>query len=337
MRWNRAFTANPYPVDEGLGVIWRNFVGAKRTNPAGVGFTPRTTPLNDITPQLTLGLGGDVMSMFGRPLRFDASVRDFFTPCDHVVLNFEGVITDELQISPDQKHTPPILDALREVAEPARLVLGLSNNHTGDFGEKACRDCVVDLERQGFKTFGLCETPFIDLGDHLRVVTGTQWSNREKKHLTWLTNPEQHLRPGAFNLLYPHWGFELELYPRASQVDTMRQWLERFDAVVGHHSHNPQPLTVMQAADGLRKMAAYSMGDFCFGMSYKRLHTLKYYVWGAVARITLGPLKSDPSRWAAGQMDWQFIECRYLSRREGFAVGLVDQIPLFDVPSSTRA
>ncbi|HET6789047.1 MAG TPA: CapA family protein, partial [Aquabacterium sp.] len=179
MRWNRAFTANPYPVDEGLGVIWRNFVGAKRTNPAGVGFTPRTTPLNDITPQLTLGLGGDVMSMFGRPLRFDASVRDFFAPCDHVVLNFEGVITDELQISPDQKHTPPILDALREVAEPARLVLGLSNNHTGDFGEKACRDCVVDLERQGFKTFGLCETPFIDLGDQLRVVTGTQWSNRE--------------------------------------------------------------------------------------------------------------------------------------------------------------
>jgi hypothetical protein len=336
MRWTRAFTAKTYPVREGLGVGWRNLVGPSRANPAGVGFVPQQTQLNDITPQLTLGFGGDVMSMFNRPLRFHPSVTDFFADCNHVLVNFEGVITDEKQISPDQKHTRPIIDALKQMADPSRLVLSLANNHTGDFGEAACRDSVRLLHDEGLATFGMSETPFIDLGESVRVVTGTQWSNRTGSHLTWLREPEQHLRAGAFNVLYPHWGFELEVYPRVAQVQSVRDWLTSFDAVVGHHSHTPQPITVESSADDVRKLAAYSLGDMCFGLAYKNIHPLKYYVWGLLARATVGPLKSDPQRWAVGELNWSFMECHQLSRPEGFEVRLVDQIPLFDPMPSAK-
>jgi Bacterial capsule synthesis protein PGA_cap len=328
MRWVRAFTAKPYTIKEGLGLLWRNLAGASFANPAHVGFGPRVSVLNDIEPRQTLGFGGDVMSMFDRPLSIDASVRAFFADCQQLVLNFEGVITDEPQITPDQKHTIGILDSLSQLAEPSRIVLSLANNHTGDYGEDSCHSCMELLHQRGFATLGVQARPFIDLNEQIRVVTGTQWSNREGKHLAWLRQPEQHVRPGAMNLLYPHWGYELEVFPRPVVVEQMKGHLAYFDAVIGHHSHTPQPVCVMPGPDGIQKPAAYSLGDFCFGMAYKRIHPLKYYVWGLVLKITVGPLKSDPSRWAVGRMEWAFIECLHHSRQKGFEVRLVDQIPM---------
>lgn len=327
--WIRAFTAKPYPPREALGLIWRNLAGASFRNPQGLRFVPRRTLLNLIDPRLTLGFGGDVMSMFGKPLVFDSSVAAFFQPCDRVLLNFEGVITNRRQISPDQKHTRPILHALDGLAPRDKLVLSLANNHTGDFGEAECRRSLALLQDEGFAAFGLVESPFIDLGEHLRVVTGTRWSNREGQHLAWLKDPARWVRPGAFNVLYPHWGYELEVYPRNDVAAQMTQWLSAFDAVIGHHSHTPQPITVQRGTDGLQRLAAYSMGDLCFGMAYRNLPTFKYYAFGLIGRMTIGPLHADPSRWAAGELEWSFVECRPLGRGQGFEVVLHEHIPLF--------
>lgn len=327
--WIRAFTAKPYPAREALGLIWRNLAGASFRNPQSLRFVPRQMLLNPIEPRLTLGFGGDVMSMFGKPLVFDPAVAAFFRPCDRVLLNFEGVITDQRQISPDQKHTRPILRALDGLAPRDKLVLSLANNHTGDFGEAECRQSLALLQDEGFAAFGLIESPFIDLGEHLRVVTGTRWSNREGQHLAWLKAPAQWVRPGAFNVLYPHWGYELEVYPRNDVAAQMAQWLTMFDAVIGHHSHTPQPITVQRGADGPQRLAAYSMGDLCFGMAYRQLPTFKYYAFGLVGRMTIGPLLADPSRWAAGELRWSFVECRSRGRGQGFEVVLQDHIPLF--------
>ena len=200
--WIRAFTAKPYPTREAFGLVWRNLAGASFRNPHDLRFTPRHTRLNEILPELTLGLGGDVMSMFGKALRFAPEVAGFFSPCHKVLLNFEGVITEQRQISPDQKHTRPILGALDGLATRDKLVLSLANNHTGDFGEAECRRSLSMLHDEGFTAFGLTETPFIDLHERLRVATGTRWSNREGGHLAWLRDPTQYVRPGAFNLLY---------------------------------------------------------------------------------------------------------------------------------------
>lgn len=329
MDWIRAFTAKPYPPREAFGLVWRNVAGASFRNPHALQFVPRSTRLNEIKPALTLGLGGDVMSMFGKALRFAPDVSAFFAPCDKVLLNFEGVITEQRQISPDQKHTRPILDALDGLATRDKLVLSLANNHTGDFGEDECRRSLDLLKAEGFTAFGLLESPFIDLHEHLRVATGTRWSNREGRHLAWLHDPVQYTRPGAFNLLYPHWGYELEVYPRQDLVAQMGHWLRRFDAVVGHHSHTPQPITVQGGADGVQRLAAYSLGDLCFGMAFRNLPTFKYYAFGLVARATLGPLVADPTRWAIGELDWSFVECRLAGKGQGFEVVLQDDIPLF--------
>lgn len=335
MDFLRHISAKPYPPKEALSLLWRGLSGADRRNPGNVTFAPRRSVLNDITPQLTLGFGGDVMSMFDRPLNFGQSVREFFAPCDRLVLNFEGIITDKPRYNPDQKHTLRILESLAQLAPAERVVLSLANNHTGDFGESECRRCIDILRGKGYSTFGLKEDPFIDLGDTLRIVSGTWWSNREGDHLAWLKEPLEHLRPGAFNVLFPHWGYELELYPRRHQVDMMGQWLDHFDAVLGHHSHTPQPITVRSTAQGDR-VGAYSLGDMCFGMAYKGLPGFKYFPYGLIARMTIGPRRDAPHQWATGEVQWSFIDCDFLSKKEGFVVNAVDAIPFF-APSVAQA
>ncbi len=325
----RPWTANPYPPSEGLHMVWRFLVGGRLKNPGNLAFLPKQTILNHITPKMTLGFAGDAMSMWEKPLRFDASVVNFFSPCDRVLLNFEGVITERPQLSPDQKHTRPILDALQQMAPKEKLVLSMANNHTADFGEKECRRCLDLLSAEGFTHFGVKETPFIDLSPEVRIVTGTQWSNRGGKHLAWLDDVEQHVRPGAFNALFPHWGYEMDLFPRQSVVDRMGQFLKTFDAVVGHHSHNPQALTAHTDASGVKRLGAYSMGNLSFGMAYRHIPIVKQLTWGAIAKVTLGPLRDQPNRWAVGDLTWSFIECTPAPGQEGFETRTVDQCVFF--------
>jgi hypothetical protein len=325
----RPWTANPYPTSEGLHMVWRFLVGGSLHNPGGLKFLPKQTTLNAITPQLTLGFAGDAMSMWEKPLHFDRGVVDFFSPCDRILLNFEGVITDRAQLSPDQKHTRPMLDALAQMAPKDKLVLSMANNHTADFGEKECRRCLDLLSEEGFTYFGVKASPFIDLTPQVRIVTGTQWSNRGGDYLAWLDDVEQHIRPGAFNALFPHWGYEMDLFPRLSLVERMGQWLKSFDAVVGHHSHNPQPITAYTDLSGVKRLGAYSMGNLSFGMAYRNIPVVSQLTWGAIAKVTLGPLNGQPNRWAIGDLTWSFVECTPAAGKTGFEVRMVEQCKFF--------
>lgn len=328
--WLRPFTSRPYPPREAVGVLWRNLVGPSFANPTGLAWGPQHLALNDITPALTLGFGGDVMSMFDKPLVVDEAVHAFFAACDHVVLNFEGVITDAPQIAPDQKHTPRILDDLQALAPAERLVLSLANNHTGDYGEAACQACMALLSHRGFRHFGVRNSPIHDLHPMVRLITGTEWSNREGRHLAWLTEPGSLVKPGALNIGFPHWGYELEAYPRASLVQRAAQWLEQVDAIVAHHCHMPQPLQVVApsaGSPGVKKLVAYSLGDLCFGLASDRPFFWPYQ-WGSVLRMTVGPLKAQPERWAIGTADWRFVHCGPVASGQAQRLSLHDRCAL---------
>jgi Bacterial capsule synthesis protein PGA_cap len=325
----RPMTANPYSTAEGLRMLLRFLTGGSLDNPHGLQFVPKRTRLNEIDPKITLGFAGDAMSMWERHLQFDSSVVKFFEPCDKVLLNFEGVITEREQISPDQKHTRPVLDALAQMAPKSKLVLSMANNHTADFGEKECRRCLALLTREGFDYFGVSDKPFIDLSPDVRAITGTQWSNRKGNHIAWLDGVEQYRRTGGLNVLFPHWGYEMDLYPRKSVVEQMGTWLTQFDAVVGHHSHNPQPVTVQADPDGIKRLGAYSMGNLSFGMAFRDRLIFKYLTWGAILKITAGPLLSQPDRWAVGDLSWEFIECTEMPNKAGFEVRTVDNCVLY--------
>ena len=320
----------PYPLLEGLGLVMRNLLGPSLANPAGIAFAASGQVCNTIEPVLTLGVGGDVMMMFGRDWQIDSSLRDFFTPCDRVLLNMEGVITEQPKRGPDQKHDARIIPALAQLSDPSKTWLSLANNHSADFGHADCLSSMRQFEQAGYRCFGLQDSPYADLHPALRVVAATQWSNRPSQDLYWLDQtPEQHRRTDCFNLLFPHWSYEMACYPRLPAVAQMQQWLTQFDAVVGHHSHTPQPIALHTVQDARQQLAAYSLGDLCFGLGFKNWPALKHYPYGIVARVEIGRLTADPSRWAIGRLDWSFVDCAASADKRSFTSKLVGEIPYF--------
>lgn len=320
----------PYPLWEGLGLVMRNLLGPSRDNPENIQFAASGQTCNAIDPVLTLGLGGDVMMMFGRDWQIDASLKQFFAPCDAVLLNMEGVITRQPKRGPDQKHDAQIIPALAQLSDPQKTWLSLANNHSADFGRKDCWDSMRQFEQAGYRCFGLYDSPYADLHPALRVVAATQWSNRPSDYMYWLDQqPEQYRREDCFNLLFPHWSYEMECYPRMPAVAQMQRWLAQFDAVVGHHSHTPQPIALHAVQDQRQQLAAYSLGDLCFGLGFKNWPALKHYPYGIVARIQIGRLQADPSRWAIGRLEWSFVDCAASDDKKSFTSKLVQQIPYF--------
>lgn len=318
----------PYTLHEGLGVVKRNIFGPTFHNHGNVDFIPQKMILNDITSKFTLGLGGDVMMMFGHALIMDQSVKSFFAECDAMLLNMEGVITDHKKRGPDQKHDPQIIQQLATLFRPDQTWLSFANNHSADFGREECFTSIEHFKAAGFHCFGTAEKPYADIHPNLRVITGTQWSNKPTQDLAWLDQScEQYIDASKFNLLYPHWGYEMECYPRYEAVKQMSLWLNCFDSVIGHHSHTPQPIQIVEK-NHLKKIAAYSLGDFCFGMASKSKPGLKHYPYGLVIKVQIGPLNNQPGKWAVGQVDWSFIDCD-LQTNQQYHLKRVEKIPYF--------
>jgi poly-gamma-glutamate capsule biosynthesis protein CapA/YwtB (metallophosphatase superfamily) len=86
----------------------------------------------------------------------------------------------------------------------------------------------------------------------------------------------------------------MTLFPAPRQIERARRLLQRWDMIVGHHPHCPQPIAEVNG-----RLAAYSLGNFARGDSGER-------GWhGAALRVTIGP---DPAGlWRAGESNWTFI------------------------------
>ena len=145
------------------------------------------------------------------------------------------------------------------------------------------------LESAGFPLFGMAGSPTADISPQVRVIAGTMWSNQRADDMLWLHKPkqaDQFLKTGAVNILYPHWGYELEAFPRKFITRLGRQFAHHYDAVIGHHAHNPQPMEVVNGVP-----IAYGLGDFCYH------YNLPTYRHGMIVRMEIGqPTTASPPR-----------------------------------------
>lgn len=312
----------PYSKRESIGWVVRNIAGISKKNAGIVKSISSPRVLNkSVAPELKIAIIGDIMSMHGRPVIVSPEVKEYISDCDYLLGNFEATITSTAKkrwdLAMDERHTPRIMDMLDWIFPPEKTYLACSNNHAGDFGEKEYFKSVEMLESRGFNVFGWTDRPHCNVNESVRIIPGTAWSNRSCGYVATLEDAKNSIKPEAFNLLYPHFGFELELYPRPETVGRAKGLIRKFDALVGHHPHCPQPVTIVPGEGG-NKLIAYSLGDFCCGLK------LNTYQYGIVIKATLG--KNENGKWLLGRAKWRFTRC---APRSGgsFAVGLVDRLP----------
>jgi hypothetical protein len=186
---------------------------------------------------------------------------------------------------------------LAELFPPDRTFLSVANNHAGDFPQAIFRQSLDSLRKRGFHVFGLWQAPFADIAGCVRVVGASMWRNRPCREIAPLASLGECRSATAFNIAYPHWGYELELFPRPAIVQAGEQLLQTYGAVMGHHSHVPQPLAGLQC-DHVTKPLAFSLGDFCTGL---RINTFQY---GMICKLEIGP--GESGFWRIGAVNWRY-------------------------------
>jgi len=314
--------STPYNFNEKSAWLSNNLFGPSTRYKELTPFIPETTTLNTITPMVTIAFLGDIMMIPGKRLTFSGELKQFFSSADYLIGNFEGTITSAKRGLLGSKHSEQILVDLKALFPPERMILTNANNHTCDYPVQELERSYRLQKQHGFIPIGLKQEPTVLLNNKISVASVTKWSNKPCPYLVEFADIDAvYKKNAAFNLLSPHWGYEMQLYPNPTQIDNAKELLKKWDMIVGHHSHVPQVITSYKAANSNR-LVAYSLGDFCTFVKHDK------YLYGIVVKAEIGPNKDGI--WQVGKLEWRFSYARHLDKNT-IRVELTDGFKYFEL------
>jgi hypothetical protein len=301
----------PYGFREEMKWCWRNVTGAGTLNPCRIQSLPQYSHLNKTHSKLRLCFIGDIMDMRRNRLMIGADLKEFARPCDFLIGNFEATITPSTPSRKPrlaaQRQDLSILDSLADLFPPHRTALSIANNHAGDFSSDLLHHSISLMKQRGFQVFGLKQNVFVDFKGQARIAAASMWSNTPFEDIAPFESLDHYALPSALNIAYPHWGFELEHFPRSSTVQEGMRLLQYYDAIIGHHSHVPQPLMSHKIDDTI-KLIAFSLGDFCTGLK------MRNYRHGIICKMEIGP--GNDGVWKIGTVEWRYTEVTPVADKE---------------------
>jgi hypothetical protein len=316
-RWK--VVPRPYPFKESV-VFLKNWVlGPSKKYRGSAEFIPKASQVNEITPKIKLGFIGDIMKMAKNKLIIDSSIKEFFKNIDYLIGNFEGIITSNYKRGAvgSQILAESDLEAIKEILPPEKILLSYSNNHAGDFGWEEFQKSYQIVKNHGFMVIGRRDEPTILLDNKVNIGVASFLSDQRCSFISDKEELTNYYDDNAkFNILYPHWGFELQYYPWPNQVKLAKKLLDSWDLILGHHAHTPQPVSLYPSKQG-NKVVAYSLGNFCYGLKWK-----KYHHNGLIAKAEIGPNKENV--WQTGKFNWEFIQVFFEKQKQARVTTIKD-------------
>ena len=321
-QWGIRWFAVPYGPLNFLRVTWHNIFPPSKRHSTLSAFAPRHFEIqgksesaqNSADAPIKIAFLGDLMPMWEKSLEFDENLVAKVAEADYLVANFEGSLGDGPKAFLQQQHDERILDALETLKPAGNIYLSVANNHAADFDFDQYQLTNQRLAERGFNVFGSKQQPAITIDDRIHLIGVTEWTNQQHGYLPFLEHADSYKKAGVFNVLYPHWGYELECYPRPDWIQRAEQMLNDYDAIVGHHSHIPAPVTIGSDEAGEAKLLAYSLGDATTGMTIKR------YQHGVLLMLEFVGASLQRG-------EWQFLHNRVDSTVS--TVSLAERCPLF--------
>jgi hypothetical protein len=270
-QWGLRWFASPYDSKEYLGTVWRNIVGPQDKHRELTPYIENrfcVAASRDAAATTCIGFLGDIMPMKGKRWIVSDEVKNLFSDIDYLVVNFEGSLGEGPYSLFCQQHDEGIVNDMASVFPPHKTIVSVANNHSADFDyQEFIKTCAL-LRKAGFLVVGSRDHPSIQLANNINLVACTQWTNQSHGYLPFLENASSFTQSGQLNILYPHWGYEMELFPRQEWRELAKNQLNDFDVVVGHHSHVPGPVHLFSDDQGNSKLVAFSLGDSATGMGY---------------------------------------------------------------------
>lgn len=280
--------SNPYPtIDKYNEIIERFKNGPRKENYQNIRGIPKEYILNNVEPKYELVFIGDISYTANKILKFDDIFSNFVKDSNFLIANLEGclkcAISNNLRKNRigDVAIDIEIFDAIRDFFPLEKIFLSVANNHIGDYDLNTFMKTKEYLEKMDFNIFGYIDKPFADLNEDIRIIGGSMWSNRPCAFITNIYDSEKNIKKKSFNILYPHWGYELCEYPSTELVQLGKQLLIKFDAIIGLHAHTPQPITIEN-----NKLLAYCIGNMT--CNHKKLFQHMHCNKGIVIKINIG-------------------------------------------------
>jgi hypothetical protein len=302
--WKIQKISRPYNIKDFLRVVLLNLTKISKKNPLGVDFVENKFQVNSGEANLRIGFLGDLMPMYKYSWALGDGVKDLFKDIDYLVCNFEGLLEgleDGKSVLLSQNHNRQILNSLKEILPADKIILSVANNHSADYGYEYFKSNIKALKEEGFNVIGARDAGGILLPEGINIVGATQWSNQHHGYLNFLEFAKDSRVDEKLNILYPHWGFELELYPRKEFYSLAMEKLKDWDTIIGHHSHIPGPVTI-DSSQSTKKVLAYSLGDSATGLFRRR------YRHGIALTLDIETSKSTKAKIISGE--WIFTQLR---------------------------
>jgi len=316
----------PYGLQESLYWLRKYFRGPADTHPMAAPFPPPRTVLCEFEPRFDIVFAGDLMSLGNCNWQVGPRLNEWVSGAKYLVVNLEAPITsNKAYFHLRQFNEPRVLASLARLKEPECIFLSVANNHVNDFGPDGLASCVERVKAEGFNVFGTSASPYVMVADRVLLYGATQWTNRSAEGLSWLgPNLKPPDRKVDLRLLFIHWGYEFELFPRPEQVNWAKNFLKEWGGIIGHHSHCPQPISFLKDRETL-KPVAYSLGNFA--IAYRK-EVLNY---GLTVKLSIGTSSHNSSQSAPliiGAVEWSFLKIQKQAPTM-VTVELCDACPFF--------
>lgn len=210
-----------------------------------------------------------------------SEVADEFRKVDFSIVNLENILGNREDYEPIEKSGPNLIAEDRfikfiDILNPSAV--GLANNHTCDYGEKAMFHTMDMLRSREYQMCGAGKNideayiPAIFQKDGVKVYIIAICENEfgiAKKNLSGtagynLTRVKKTIKSavseGAKPIIYFHGGNEQNPFPSPGKKELYRHFVDMgASAVIAMHTHCPQGYEVYEGAPII-----YSMGNFYF-------------------------------------------------------------------------
>jgi hypothetical protein len=330
----------PYGIQESINWLRKYIYGPSSKYQFRPAFPAQKVKLRTIKPCFEIAFVGDLMSLGKKNLVLGPKISDWLQQSEYLIANLEAPLTlNRGYFYLKQFNHPRVLDILKALKKPERIFLSVANNHGNDFGNKELKQCVQIIEESGIGVFGTLDKPSITVAEKILIHGSTEWTNTSAEGLSWF---DKELRPEKGNydlrLLFSHWGYEFELFPRPSQVELAQSLLKSWDGIIGHHSHCPQPISLISQSTQSAQAAqvvAYSLGNFAIAYTKDLLN------YGLTVKLSIGLPIDSPTHFSEstdssqtspalviGGLSWSFLKIQQLASQV-VNVELCDECPFF--------
>ena len=210
-----------------------------------------------------------------------SEVKGYFEEADFSIVNLENVLGIREEYTPIFKCGPNLMTTdnfINYIKALNPSVVGLSNNHTGDYGEEAIYHTLDVLDENQFPYIGAganieeAYKPYIAEKDGIKVGIIAVCENefggaKENKagssvyKLTRLKNELNKLKEENIkSVVFFHGGNERNPFPSPGKKELYRHFIDMgASAVIAMHTHCPQGYEIYNNAPII-----YSMGNFFF-------------------------------------------------------------------------